>query len=227
MNLDSAIIFEYEQALLGNSVSALNRAILRPDNDIPISDRDREYAVLLDLKYAIENLLHWTPEEAAKNLDNEMLTLLKLKPLINKTRFKDLPISVMLRKIYHSKNYEEYIVWYDYSKTAGIGEFKNDTKPRISKNLFLGEDGKEALRIIMTRLISEYMSDYTVSELYDFFADSEKASAWIDKWKLNNAKDLNKISGLEMFHFYGPEWARSDFYYYSKLLEAEVNEKLA
>lgn len=132
----------------------------------------------------------------------------------------------MLRKIYHDKEYEEYIVWYDYCKTAGIGQFKNDTKPRITKNFFLGEDGIRALRVVMTKLVSEYMSDYTVEELYDFFGNEKKAADWINKKRLNNAKDLNNITGLQMFHFYGPDWAKDDYLYNAKIIENEIMKKM-
>lgn len=225
MNIDNSVVFEYEQILLGNA-EVLNQSIQNSDNDVSITQRDREYAVIVCLKYVIEDLLHWTPEDAMRNLTEDLLVMFKLRPQLDKTRFRKLPISAILRNAYNDRGFERTVVLYDYMQTAGLGEFKNDQKPRIAKNLFIGQEGKRALHIIMCYLINNYMSDESPKELYDFFGNDRRAAKWISKYKLELAKDVNKINGLKMFHFYGPEDKRDDFFYYSKLIENSCNEEL-
>ena len=76
MNSDlSSVVYEYEQILLGKNKAFVNSF----DNDLP-----NEKVIAYLWQYVIEELLHWTPQQAVSYMTMETVHQLHLQNTIKK-----------------------------------------------------------------------------------------------------------------------------------------------
>ena len=191
-------IYEYEEVLTGSKKDF--NCSFRGDS------KENEAAVGNIWRYAILNILHWTPQMAVMYLNDDIIDKLQL----NKTF---IAIGYERGSIY--KNDYRFILQFafpeikydfkeqtiaEYEKIAKIGRFlNNEEKKKYSKKFFIGTDGIKRAQILMRYVISLYLSSYTIPELYRFFS-AKKAVRWLQNRRLGTPLKLIYTTPLEYFH---------------------------
>lgn len=202
---DQAIVYEYEELLLGNRKTF--------GGSLSQDTVSAEHAVQVLFKYVIEDILHWSPDDAAAYLTWHLIKQLKLDVLVKHLEYpqglsKQKDIDYLIHVVY-PKQFK-----YD-TKEQCISEYKKVLAGGYSfrKNYFTNEMGIRHAGIILTYIIS--MQGFTsVDEIYEFFADKASALKFLSKHKIaNNAKILYE-SPLEYLHYSLPDSQRSEFLYH-------------
>ena len=198
------IYSEYEALLLSPTIEQLSGYIFRKSENGVFSDsikKKNQKTAIIIIKYAIENILYLTPDEAKKYLNNNVLKHLKLEKIIK--NYIKVPKS-------YRKNRIEYIINLCYPEYANKNKKKNIKKlfMNVENNhdtylpsLFSEEDGifiaNELLRLLIDKYLSAQMDIY---DLYDFFS-SDEGYDFIKKHKLYDAMKIFYDSPLSYFHF--------------------------
>ena len=79
----------------------------------------------------------------------------------------------------------------------------------------------------MQYVVSMYLSDMTLMEQYDFFADTQKALKWLTKRKLDvPVKLMYNNSPLEYFHYSLPYEDRNTMYYWTKVAKVQYQQSI-
>ncbi len=223
-----APVYEYERILLGRQ----NKFWVAFKGDVDSRSNQREFGAVW--RYAIENILKWSPEKAAKYLDSEKVKQMKLDTTLyaigydNQKHFingfkKAIQYAFPEKKIYDF--YNETLD--EYKKTAKKGEWRHDKEPyRFHKKFFSDKEGFDRARIIMNWLIQTYYSDETPEQLYKNFYNPDWARKFINGNRLElPAKLLYSKDAFEYFH---DSYAGRSLYLYNKVkIDDVVNKKLA
>lgn len=214
--LDERInIFEYEEILMGQKQSftcSFNGT--EKDNQIEVGNVWR---------YAITELLGWTPKEAVNNLTMDIVKMLCLDRTFRAINFNPSfeykgDFKFVLRYAFpediHYSLRDEAISEYNHvahiNKWSGVSD-----EYRYPKNFFIGEDGILRAKYLLNYVIGLYLSDYSVEKLYDFFADEKKAKRWINSKKLSVPLHLTYLDPLDYFHESLSYANQNEFYYYN------------
>lgn len=208
-------IFEYEELLMGQRT--------RFEASFKGSPSENRKEVGHIWRYAIEELLGWTPEEALKNLDSDMVEALMLhltfagldyepkKTYISDYRF------ILQYAFPESIKYDfvaETISEYEHVAKLGIWQ-NDDSKYKYAKNFFSDNNGTSRANILLRHVVNLYLGDLSLKEKYIFFAeDYGKAERWIKK-KCLGAPLITEMysSPLEYFHRALPQSERSELLY--------------
>lgn len=206
-------IYEYEEILLGQKLNFT--CSFKGDK------HGNETEVGNIWRYAITKLLRWTPNEALKYLNKEIIKNLMLdktyvgidfdesNSFINDYRF------VLQYAFPDEIKYDFYQETIDeYENVAKIGAYAGDKKPhKYQKKFFVDANGYKRARIILNYVIGLYLSDKSVEQLYDFFSGN-KAKKWCTEHSLGlPIKLLYQNNILDYFH---ESYDNScDFYYYN------------
>ncbi len=210
-------LYEYEEILAGRKTS-FSAAFSSKTN----SNENKE-AVGVIWRYAVEHLLKWTPEEAAANMTDEIVEMLCL----NRTF-----IGVGYNPLTEYKSDYRFILQYafpgvikydfkqqtidEYERTAKKGKYEGSKKDfKFPKKFFVGTEGIDRSHILMNYVCNLYLSDMTSSELYEFFANEEKAKKWINSMHLELALKLIYKDPLDFYHESAPATKRNDLLYYN------------
>ncbi len=212
---ESTVIYEYEEILLGKKNSFL--ASLKGDG---YEIRRRVGDVW---RYAITNLLGWTPQEAVTYLTDDIVKTLRLDKTLKGVGFnfgKEYAgdYKFVLRYAFpgeiHFDLREQSVE--EWEHVAKRGKWKADAKPyRYPKKFFSDQDGINRADLLMRHVVNLYLSGKTTTEKYLFFADAKESYKFIKKHCLD--KPLNRIYGdpLEYFHSALPPVERDVFMYYT------------
>lgn len=208
----SSVIFEYEQILLNKEHSFTSSF----DNDLP-----NEKIVAHLWKYVIEELLHWTPQQAANYLTMETVKEMHLKNTLKRIEtpagitYEKIPLYVL------SLCYPSQIKYTIQSQV--IDEYARvlaDENAKFTKNYFdVGQALSKAV-ICLNYAISSYLSDLTINELYEFFADEKNAQEWLEKVKLIGVQKALFDTPLDFLHY--TSYKNSNFLYLSYKLNCCV-----
>ena len=209
-------IYEYNNILLGKDSQF--KSSFKSAN---LKDRCAEAGNIW--RYAIEYLLGWTAADAAKYLNEEIVQSLKL----DKTyKFMDIHpknsylgdyrsiLQYAFPECVHYSFTEQTLK--EYRRAAHIGEYINepeDNNYRIPKKFFSDESGIDRAAILMNYVIDQYLSDMSLEELYDFFADEKQASKWLKKKKLDLPLKIMYDSAFEYF-FNSLKANKQDYFLY-------------
>lgn len=161
------IIYEYERVLLGKKKCI--------DSDTFCYDEcGNEKLALAVFKYAIEEIMHWTPREAYQGLNRRIIDLLKLRQLIKFVRF---PPEFDYRRDYYyivSKVYPDTIkisvkqrtlIMYQQLLTGEIKKFP--------KRFLEGRDGEMRAIFCLKYAIRNCGTFESVEDLYKAFSDND------------------------------------------------------
>ena len=196
MRVNKSLISNYELYLLDDKYK-LNLLF------VDISKQD---AMIQLVTYAINNILHYTPEEAVTLLSDDILSMLKLKKnvdnfisypagLTQEEKIKYL-VSLCFPDTIHF-NFKKYAINIYKDVSEGNGSYPN---------MFFSNDFKELVSsICLTYAISRDLipqKTKNIEELYEFFADTKKAMAYLKSVKLDMpAKKIYLGSTLDFLHF--------------------------
>lgn len=208
-----------------------------------------EKGVYILVRYAIENILHYTPREAARLLTVSMLDKLKLKKTIDEQIImpagftQDDYIRFLLNKCYPKIvyfNFKDYVInIYD-------DVLNKNKKISFPKRFFKEEhDGRKCAMVCLIHLISRYYAPKmnSIQDIYEYFSDNEKMIKEMKKYKLYKPfVDLFGGDALLFLHSSLASTQRDNFcfeYYnfmrkynlfkknHEEILETNINQNLA
>lgn len=221
----SVFIYAYERLLMGQNEKSLSHTLntLNSMKDIRIN-------VGHIWRYAVTDILHWTPQQALMYLDDQLVEMLCL----NKT-FS--PLRISSRKEDHMPDYAfilqyafpDEIHWNDniwaldvFKKCAHIEEYQNSTKKYEYPKGFWNDSRRGFY--IFCYVIDTYLSEMNIHELYDFFAKNRQGTIFLRKYALSSPM---RVSGgpLQFLHDTLYEYGQADENYYNEVLERIAAEK--
>lgn len=213
MNSDlSSVVYEYEQILLGKNKAFVNSF----DNDLP-----NEKVIAYLWRYVIEELLHWTPQQAVSYMTMETVHQLHLQNTIKKIStppgISNEKIPLYVLSLCYPKE-----VKYSIQKQV-IDEYERvlaSPTAKFAKNYFDDAQALQKAVYCMNYAITASLSDMTVNDLYIFFADEEKAREWLATFKLADLQLALFDSPLDLFHY--TSFRNSNFLYLSHKLNAKI-----
>lgn len=161
------VIYEYEQTLLEKKKNI--------DSEIfCYNDYGNEKLVIQIFKYAIENIMHWTPKEAYYGLNDKIVSLLKLKHLAKYIQFppefdSDKDYFFIVSKIYPNSikvNIKERtLIMYQQLLSEELKKFP--------KRFLEGRDGEMRAAFCLKYAIQNYGTFESVKDLYRAFSGPE------------------------------------------------------
>lgn len=225
---DSFAIYIYETLLLRKAEN--DRAVNVTQQFDMFSPGEKCKAVGAIWRYAITELLGWTPQQALTYLTEDIVKLLSLDVFyaqiginINSAKYIGSDHSFILQYAFPEQiSYSFYNeTLNDYLRVVKNGE-RGDGKLRNAKNFFVGEDGIKRAHILMQYCVNNYLSNMTLREKYEFFANTEKALKWIESKRLNVVLAKIYSTPLEYFHESLKDEDKSDFLYHSNYIYSEA-----
>ena len=187
---EQLIVYDYESLLMGKR---LNFQAAFKNNST--SRKEKEAGIIW--RYAIEGLLKCTAKEAIVYMTDDVANKLKLNktyaPLgINESKshidfryFISLAFPEEIKYDIYIATISEYkkVCKQDYS-VEGSQTNIIKVNERYPRNFFFGVEGEKHAIILLNYVISQYLSDMSIYELYMFFADTAKATQWLRGKKL-------------------------------------------
>ena len=199
-------IMEYEEILLGNRKNF---------STLCMGKEAHEKDAIVILKYAIEELLHWTPEMARDYMNSELIKLLHLQrpvikldfpPELDETKdFFYIAQAVYPKRIRYS---QKKIVLSVYQKVA------EKLQPKYPKNFFSGTRGLTNACICLQFAMNQNLVIESVEELYRKFSDKSWATAFLKDVRLYTPFLENYQYPIDFLHDSLPETQKSDFFYH-------------
>ena len=180
----------------------------------------KENDALAVVRYAITNILGWTPQEAFVFFNKEVMQKLKLDQACKYIQFpRDLsPNSDYWWIIYKAfptqVSYEPYQRVLNMYKRLLKGEIKH-----FSRNVFDGTEGAEYLNSLLHYFISENIPANTVEDLYDAFGHSANIVKELKKAKLFYAYKNKFYSPLDWLHSSLEDESNSLYYHYQQYMD--------
>lgn len=225
-------IRNYEDALIGRRrfslkiPSYLERKPIKEKGTFEDLERARdiqaskENDALAVVRYAITNILGWTPQEAFVFFNKEVMQKLKLDQACKYIQFpRDLsPNSDYWWIIYKAfptqVSYEPYQRVLNMYKRLLKGEIKH-----FPRNVFDGTEGAEYLNSLLHYFISENIPANTVEDLYDAFGHSANIVKELKKAKLFYAYKNKFYSPLDWLHSSLEDESNSLYYHYQQYMD--------
>ena len=204
----------YEDLLIGKANP--KSLIIRGTED------EQEETALNIWRYAIKNLLHWQPQDAAECIDKEIVKNLKLDVTLKYIPAPpDLDINEDFDYIVHLAFPKD--VPYDPTEQA-IKMYKRilaGAKAKFPKKYFKGPYCYYKAGVLLQYAISNYIPFNDIAELYQMFADTTKTNAKLKELKLYEvSKDLYNTP-LDFFHSSLPDSQKDMFLYkYYKFMQS-------
>lgn len=186
-------LHEYDDILLGNR-KTFSSAFMSKNND--------ERICMSVLKYVFKNYLHWSPVEVRDNLTEEIITRMKLLPLINRLPCPD--------ELDRNKDLY-YIAWALYPETINVSkkdliikvydDVLSGVRQKFPKEYFDGNEGYVRARVLMVTMLREHCAGKFngIEEMYQFFA-SQQGRKLLLKYKLHYPLRELYPSALHYFH---------------------------
>ena len=167
-------------------------------------------------KYAIENVLHYTPSEAAARLNDSLADKLKLLDLTNEYYEypPGLPTDQKYKYICH-KIYPHAIKFSIKQLTLSVYERALEitgTQNKFPKNFFSGYRGMLRSCICLQAAIIRFLN-LNSTELYAFFADQKKAMSFLKQYHLDHCCKDNFLHPLDFAHAALPSNLKNEFLY--------------
>lgn len=176
-------------------------------------------------RYAIENILHWTPPEIVKYLDlNVIDTLHLLVPY----KYLIFPEELSKKKdcFYVAHLLYPNIIPYSTRDLVIIAYQRvlNKENGKFTKNFFTGSEGELRACICLQYLLKEYLSFHSIEEIYYYFSSS-KVMATLRHYRLSAVCMELFESPLEFVHCALPKMQKNELYYQFYKFEAALTEK--
>ncbi len=240
---ESTVIYEYEEILLGKKSSFLS--CLGDDEKngsmsvVPMKEIKRRIGYVW--RYAIENLLGWTPQQALVYITDDIVKQLCLDKTLKKIGFN-------FKKEY--AGHYEFVLQYAFPNEIRFdvreqaisewerwrhgdrsGHWKNKKqKYKYPKNFFSDIYGIDRANYLMKHVVGMYLSDKSLKDQYLFFADKKDSRKFLSKHNLAKPIGIVYNTPLDYFHNALSPFERDNFLYYSLKLRDEydkANEKTA
>ena len=183
-----------------------------------------EKKALSCIRYALEKILQWEPEESILKFDDYIIRIMKLEKLI---AYIDFPVEVpygnpryILSLLYPDKIYidQEKLVEEIFKSVLDSARKKSESKDKkerlkqFPREYFSGTEGFKRFCFCIKYLIENYKPLSTVEELYDFF-DSSKGKKMLYDFRLKVPADQFSIDMLSVIRYITREEEDSDLYF--------------
>lgn len=199
MNRDE-ILYEYEQLLLDkkNSIDSEMFCYNAKGNELVATEI---------FKYAIEKILHWTPQEAYKLLDANIIEILKLRQFVKYISFPPefdpkFDFYYIVARIYPKtikvNIKERTLIIYERILSGDIGP-GGRVATRFPQHFFDGRDGEMRAIFCLKYAIQNYGSFKNINDMYRIFAGPE-GREFLRKVKLNQACEVLFDFPIDYFH---------------------------
>lgn len=211
--MNENLIYEYERILTDS-----NKVTMDTYHFKDLSNDAQEKTAVVIIQYAILYICHWTPAEALRNLNEDVLARLKLKGLM---KYIQIPtgldekerITYVLHlcfpdKIKFNQRKKVELFYENILDTKGAGAV-------FPKRFFTNYDANFNAAICLQYFIKRYVKVDSIDELYFIFNTTEMKKKLV-RYRLS--KPLNKIYGgntLDYLHNSLTPKERNNFLYYS------------
>lgn len=144
------------------------------------------------VRYAIENVLQWTPQEALTMFTFDIMLEMKLRPEWNKLK---LPRDIKLNKeaLYIiTLLYPQYKALYSEERSV-IATYRNVIEQRrgiFPKEYFADERGYYRGCVCLRYMLNQYMQYPSINDMYEEFADVSFIKDFLDKYGLSKPCDM-------------------------------------
>lgn len=198
------IIREYERVLVGMSSEISKK-------NFPFDDSVNEKFALSVFRYAIEELLRWSPWEAYRLFTPAIVKKMKLTPLLNYICF---PSEV-------GKEDTEYIIHllyprkipYDFTRyTLQVYEQVRNGERKYPKDYMFGGKGLKRATICLQYALKEEKLFSSIESMYRYFASADGMD-FLKRNKLHQLYYSFYSSPLDFLHYSLPPSMRNDLYY--------------
>lgn len=173
---------------------------------------ETETIILECIRYACENLLHWTPKQACALFDASIVDLMKLTPLINYIQF---PSELEKEKDFYYIMHRLYPRLVPFSvEDSVINMYKRilNGKAQFPRDYATGTEGVTKLCICLQYAIEHFHPFCSVKDMYEFFASTE-GIRFLKKYQLFTIMSYLGLDALTLLHETLPDVQRSMFYY--------------
>lgn len=219
------IISEYENVLLGINANRAFRALF---NGTP-TENQRQGGIIW--RYAIENLLHWTPIQAELYLTKEMIQKLKLDKTLVYMGIEFGPRHYFSIKKVLQIAFPEQVTYSvaeeavsEYMRINKLGQWKgNKDLQRYHRSFFKDEIGHDRSVAIVDYVISTYFGDMTMSQIYKFFG-GPKARKWVREHGLQLLSPFESSNTLDFLYYMSSY--QSKMLYFNEKIRAKIRDKM-
>lgn len=206
--MDSAFV-DYDDSLIGRIpyIDAYN--FYGPNPGGP-----NERKAISCIRYVLEDVLCWTPEESVRKFDDYIIREMKLEKIITYINF---PVEVpfgnpryILSLLYPDKIYvdqqklveETFCSVLEASRKNPIAEGKSDGErlKQFPREYFAGGDGFKRFCYCIKYLIENYKPMSSIEEIYSFF-DSPKGKKMLYDFRLKVPADQFSIDMLSVIRY--------------------------
>lgn len=195
-------IERYEQLILKKDTITLNG-----------NAQEKTDAAKMILRYAISELLGWSPEVARDHLTWEIMKAMKLDRIL---RYIPYPPDVEKEK---DPEYAVYLAFPEFGfdiRRQIMREYKrilNGELEEFPKKIFDGPRGREKASILLNELIPTNLAVDSVEGLYARFADTPKANRMLNQWRIASISRKLYCTPLDYLHYSLPEEEKDEFLY--------------
>lgn len=200
-------IYEYEEMLMGK-ISKFKCSLQKEENTL--EENRREAGRIW--RYAIVNILHWTPDEAVRYLNYDIVKMLHLDKTFDAIGFvKTNNFNPDFRFALQYAFPEEKSCQLDlrkqalteYNRVAKLGEWASDpVSYKYPKKFFIGESGMKRASYLMQHVVNTYLKGAMDRyEIYAFFANYNEAKRWLIQKSLGSPVTIMYNTPLDYFHF--------------------------
>lgn len=234
MKDESTIIYDYEQILTGQMLTGLKmngkHKNFTKDPLFEGSTEAKRKAGGLIWRYAIEHILHWTPEQALDSLNRKIVKALKLDKVLALMEieygntfyldYREVLSYAFPEKIHYDVAEEAKL---EYKKVMKLDEYSNSKrKYKFHKGFFYGENGPERARAVFNYALERYIADLDDQELYKFFG-SEEALNWCNGYRLGSHDIPGYKDPLQLLHYCLSSGDADDLLYANERLRMFIN----
>jgi hypothetical protein len=175
-------------------------------------------------RYAIENILDWTPLDVVNCFD---LNVIKNLHLLVPYKYLIFPEELSKRKDFFYVSHLLYPTIIPYStKNFVIISYQRvlNQNGKFSKDFFLGAEGELRACICLQYLLKEHLSFNSIEELYYYFSTS-KAISTLRQYNLATVCSELFESPLEFVHSALPKKQKNELYFQFYRFEAALKAK--
>ncbi len=219
MNDEKSILYEYELLMLGKTTRFTLLFSGSKEENL------HDFAVIW--RYAITNLLHWTPQEAELYLTDDIMKTLVLDRTIKAIGFEKSRTYITDYKYFLNIAFPNEIKYsFTDDALAAYDRVVNYNESFPHKFFSLDDIGYGRAKIIMYSLIRKYFSFMPLNDAYAFFSRKSVATKWIKEKRLDMPLNIFFSSPIHFFHEALPPEEKSDFYYYLNICKANLRKDI-
>ena len=212
------ILYDYELSLINDCKLGTTDFY---DKSIKYSNQNK---ALMCIRYAIEDILKWSVDDAIRHFDKYMIKAMKLDDVINYIQWPDEIIKGDPKYIL-SLLYPDKVKINMQKKTEELlQKILNSNHKQFPREFFVGTNGFYRYCACLKYLINNYKWFSTAEEVYSYFTSYE-GDNFLEKYKLKTPGIQLDINILDCLHFLMKGIENNDLYYSYYRFKQEFEKK--